>query len=329
MKLDLKLYRGYVNDQELVVFGHLFESWAPDRYRLDRRGLKHAVSVFQMFRIAPLKNVEIQLKFKGKEVTTKTLDDGYFRFSLPFCEPLKSGWHAYQVSANFNGFGIVERGELLKPFESKYAIISDIDDTFLISHSRNFFKKLYVLLLKNINKRKIYEDVVAHYRYLSIAGQDSDKAFNSFFYVSSSEWNLFAFINEFAELHQLPKAVIKLKKIKTGISDFLFTGRGSHDHKFEKIKDIISFYPKLHYVLLGDDSQRDPYIYERICKIFPENVKAVYIRQTRSAKKKRVKEVIRNLDSLGVETCYFKRSEKAIEHSQRIGIIKDLSESLG
>src|SRR5690606_15310264 len=130
------------------------------------------------------------------------------------------------------------------------------------------------MLSKNINKRKIFGEVVDHYRHLSISGQDSKEASNSFFYVSSSEWNLYSFINEFVELHDLPKAVIKLKKIKSGISDFLFTGRGGHDHKFEKIKDIISFYPNLQYVLLGDDSQRDAYIYERLCKTFPRNVKA-------------------------------------------------------
>ncbi|MDR9456072.1 MAG: App1 family protein [Salegentibacter sp.] len=320
MKLDLKLYRGYVNEQELVVFGHLFKSLAPDRYRMDRRGLRHAVSVFQMFRIKPLKNIQIRLKFKNKEVVTKTLDDGYFRFNLPFNEKLDSGWHTYEVSAEFSGYGIVETGEILKPYESKLAIITDIDDTFLISHSNNFFKKLYVLLLRNINKRKIFDDVVEHYQYLSLAGQDEAQASNSFFYVSSSEWNLYGFIHEFAVMHQLPKAVIKLKKIKTGISDFLLTGRGSHDHKFEKVKDIISFYPNLKYVLLGDDSQKDPDIYERICKIFPENIKAVYIRQTTSRKKNKVVEVLKNLESLHVSTCYFKDSERAISHSKALGI---------
>ncbi|SKB83614.1 Uncharacterized conserved protein [Salegentibacter holothuriorum] len=321
MKLDLKLYRGYVNDQELNVYGHLFESWAPDKYRLDRKGIKHAFAIIHMFRISPLKNVEITLKFQNTKVTTKTLDDGYFRFSIPFNEELESGWHQYEVICNLKDFGIVEKGEVLKPHPSKYGIISDIDDTFLISHSNSFFKKLYVMLSKNIYKRKIFDDVVEHYKELSRSGQDSECASNSFFYVSSSEWNLYEFINEFAKMHELPKAVIKLKKIKTGISDFLSTGRGSHDHKFEKIKDIISFYPNIPYVLLGDDSQKDAYIYERICKIFPKSLKAVYIRQTGKKKKSEITKILKNIESLGVSVCYFKHSHKAIEHSREEGII--------
>lgn len=321
MKLDIKLYRGYVNDQELIVFGHVFSSWAPDKYEIDRKGYRHAKSVFKMFTIDPMKNVRVNLKFKDLEVSTKTLDDGYFRFTIPYNEFLESGWHKFSVSCQLNDKGIVEQGELLKPFKSKLGIISDIDDTFLMSYTHNFFKKLYVVLTQNINNRKLYDDVVPHYQALSLAGQEEEGSFNSFFYVSSSEWNLYEFILQFTRLHDLPKAIIKLKKIKTGLGDFLFSGRGSHDHKFIKIKDIISFYPVLDYVLLGDDSQKDPYLYERVCKIFPTNVKAVYIRQTRRGKKKRVVEVLQNLEDMGVSTCYFQTSEAAIAHSKKIGIV--------
>ncbi len=321
MKLDLKLYRGYVNDEELVVFGHVFKSWAPDKYRMDRKGVRHAVSVIHMFRIKPMENVEVKLKFKNTEVTTKTLADGYFRFTIPFSEEIESGWHPYEVTCRLYDYGVVQTSEILKPFESKVGVISDIDDTFLVSHSGNFLKKLYVLLLKNINKRKVFEDVVPYYQALSKAGQENDTDSNSFFYVSSSEWNLYEFIDSFARLHKLPKAVIKLKKIKTGISDFLFTGRGSHDHKFEKIKDIIMFYPKLEYILLGDDSQKDPYLYERIVKIFPQNIKAIYIRQTSHKKKQQTTDILKNIESMKVATCYFSNSEEAIAHSKNIGIL--------
>lgn len=321
VKLDLKLYRGYVNDEQLVVLGHVFKSWAPDKYKLDRKGIRHAVSIIHMFRIKPIANIEVELHFKGLKVSTKTLKDGHFRFTVPFNEPLESGWHSYSVTCKLFDIGIIETGEILKPYKSKVAIISDIDDTFLISHSRSFFKKLYVLLLRNINKRKIYNDVVRHYQHLSIAGQDSKEASNSFFYVSSSEWNLYEFIDSFARLHELPKAVIKLKKIKTGISDFLFTGRGSHDHKFEKIKDIIMFYPEMDYVLMGDDSQRDPRIYEKICKTFPSSLRAVYIRQTKRNKKPNAALILKNIESMNVPTCYFKSSEVALAHSKKIGII--------
>lgn len=321
MKVDLKLYRGYVNENHLVVFGHVFNSWAPDKYRVDRKGFAHAYSVIRMFFIKPLKNVEVTLSFKGFEITTKTLRDGYFRFDIPFDNDLPGGWHNYTVTCRLEGVDMTSNGELLKPHPGNLGIISDIDDTFLVSHSDNIFRKLYVMLYRNVNDRKVFADVVQHYQQLSRAGQQKSDAGNAFFYVSSSEWNLYELIDDFAEINKLPKAVIKLKDIKNGIADFLFSGRGNHHHKFYKIKDIISFYPHLQYVLLGDDSQRDPWIYEHIVKIFPGRIRAVYIRQTDRRDKHKVEKVLANLETLGVATCYFTSSDKAIAHSKQIGII--------
>ena len=315
------MYRGYANDQEIVVFGHVFWSNKPDTFQSDIRGLQHALSVIRMFRVNPVSNTEVTFCFNNWTVSTKTSHDGYFRFNLPYDAPMASGWHPYRLRCEAGGTPVEAKGELLKPFESKLGIISDIDDTFLISYSNRLFKKLYVMLFRNVNNRKIFEDVVPHYQALSRAGQDLDGASNAFFYVSSSEWNLYYLITEFSKLHGLPKAVVKLKRLKTGLTDFLMTGRGDHDHKFDKIKDVLTFYPKLQYVLLGDDSQQDPYIYERVCKYFPLNVRAIYIRQTTSRQKAKVRAALKNAESLKVATCYFENSSEAIAHSQKIGII--------
>ncbi|HRA72629.1 MAG TPA: App1 family protein, partial [Flavobacterium sp.] len=129
------------------------------------------------------------------------------------------------------------------------------------------------------------------------------------------------FIVKFTEIHKLPKAVLLLKDIKSSLTDFLGTGRGSHNHKFEKIKHILEFYPNLKYVLLGDDSQHDPFLYEAICKIFPVSVKAVYIRKTDTQEKEKVLNALKNLESLGVSTCYFTHSSEAITHSKKIELI--------
>ena len=321
-KIDIKVYRGYVNDEEIIVFGHVFRSRAPDSQALaETTGLRHARSVIRMFRLDPINNARVTFCFQDWEVSSKTTEDGYFRFNLPHTDPLNSGWHSFTVRCQVGDTVVEEQSELLKPYDSKLGIISDIDDTFLISYSNRFFKKLYVMLFRNVNRRKIFDEVVDHYQALSQAGQRRGEAANAFFYVSSSEWNLYALITRFAALHDLPKAVIKLKKIKTSLVDFFASGRGNHDHKFIKIKDIMTFYPQLTYVLLGDDSQHDPYLYERVCKHFPRNVRAIYIRQTSSRRKPRVVKTLKNIESLDVATCYFENSGQAIAHSQKIGIV--------
>lgn len=321
MKPILKLYRGYANDQELIVMGHVFKPTSIEEYNFQKKNLKNATSVIKMFQIKTQANADVYLKYNNSKIHTKTLADGYFKFCIPVDQTTTYGWIDYEVSTIYKDEVITTKECYIRPHKGNLGIISDIDDTFLVSHTLNPLKKLYVLLFKNVNKRKIYEDVVTHYQALSTAGRDNKEEFNAFFYVSSSEWNLYRFIVKFTSLHKLPKAVLLLKDIKTSLTDFFMTGKGDHNHKFEKIKHILEFYPNLEYVLLGDDSQHDPYLYEAICKIFPVTVKAVYIRQTGTSKKTKIIDIMNNLTTLDVAVCYFKHSTEAIAHSKSIGII--------
>lgn len=322
MKPVLKLYRGYANEEELIVMGHVFRPTTKAEYDFQKRDFGNARRVIRMFRIKTQANAEVFLHFENQTIRTKTLEDGYFKFCIPLETETGYGWMPYRVSLHHHGDEISEEDSFIRPHIGKLGFISDIDDTFLMSYTRNIFKKMYVLLFRGVNDRKVFEGVVPHYQALARAHQLEEDKTNAFFYVSSSEWNLYRFIVDFTKLHQLPRAVLLLKDIKTSLMDFLVTGRGDHNHKFEKIRHIIEFYPGLHYTLIGDDSQQDPFLYESICKIFPVTVKAVYIRQTGRSKKPKALRAVENMASLNVETCYFRDSSEAIEHSRSIGLIR-------
>lgn len=315
MALALKIYRGYANERKIMVFGHVFEKDAPDVFKLDKKWYKHAWQVLRIFRIKTESNASVVFKFRNLEVKTKTLDDGHFRMMIPYEDDIEPGWHNFKVEVIDDESRQEEVGEFVKPYPGEYGVISDIDDTFLVSHSGNIFKKLYVMLTRNVKKRKVFDNVVEHYRLLNQLGRKERSKNNAFFYVSSSEWNLYNFIIQFTEIHQFPKAVLKLKEIKSGLRDFLNTGGGDHNHKFFKIRHIVEFYPELHFILLGDDSQQDPYIYRDISKIFPQNISTIYIRQTQKRKKEKVKQILLEMNMSGFKTCYFKDSSEAMKHS--------------
>ena len=325
-RCDLKLYRGYANKNELVVFGHIVEKYPYGDHKYTRKGFRYARTILQLFSVKTVPHLRVVLRVGNLTAETRAEADGYFRFQIPFKEPLQGGWHPYEVDVNDEVNGrklfITKQEEFFLPYESSYGIISDIDDTFLISHSRRSFKKLFVLLSRNVQARKPFVDVVRHYQLLSLAGDKiPQNNANIFFYVSSSEWNLYDMIVRFAELNGLPKAVLKLKKIKSGLDDFVMTGGGSHDHKLNKIQNIIDFYPELRFILLGDDSQQDPEIYEEICNMFPTNVKAVYLRQTRARTKLSAELCLKRIREMDIDTCYFAHSNKAIAHSVDTGIV--------
>lgn len=323
---DIKLYRGYANKKELVVFGHAVKKYPSGDHKYTRKGFRYARTILQLFTIKPIPNLTVTLHINETKFYTTSADDGYFRFQVPLNEVLGGGWHSYRVSTHEtiddNEYIAEAEEEFFMPYDSSYGIISDIDDTFLVSHSRHSFRKLFVLLSRNVQARKPFEDVVKHYQLLSYASRIHPQInSNIFFYISSSEWNLYDMIVKFAEYNGLPKAILKLKKIKAGLDDFVMTGAGSHNHKLRKIQNVLKFYPELQFILLGDDSQKDPEIYDQICMQFPTNIRAIYIRQTRSKPKNRTLDHLSNIQNLGIDTCYFEHSQKAIEHSLDHGIV--------
>ncbi len=240
----LKLYRGYANEQELIVMGHVFKPTQIKDYDFQKKKLKNALSIMNMFQRKTQANADVYLKYGDAKIHTKTLKDGYFKFCIPLNKDENYGWIDYQVSIIHQGKTIISKESYIRPHKGNLGIISDIDDTFLISYTANSVKKFYYLLFKDVTNRKIFNDVVIHYQALSSAGREEKNQLNAFFYVSSSEWNLYHIIEKFAEIHRLPKAVFLLKDIKTSLMDF-FIKRESHNHKFEKIKHILEFYPSL------------------------------------------------------------------------------------
>ncbi len=335
---ELKLYRGYANKNELVICGHAFKKYPRSENLYNRKGFKNIRSIIQLFTVKTIPNIKVVFEFGDIRAETYTEEDGFFRFQLPLTVPLPGGWYPCTVTLDDSREGEVDKltraGEFLVPDKSALLLISDIDDTFLVSYSLRPLKKLYVMLTKNVESRKSYANVVRHYQLLETAGGNGldgngQLVKNPFFYVSSSEWNLYDYIVRFTQLSGLPKAVIKLRKIKDNLNDFLTTGRGQHNHKLRKIARILRFYPEWKYILLGDDSQRDPFIYHAVVSQFPATVRAVYIRQTGRSRKRTTEVLLSELESRGVVVCYFRNSREAIQHSVREGIIseKQLAES--
>ncbi|RYF47482.1 MAG: DUF2183 domain-containing protein, partial [Comamonadaceae bacterium] len=211
------------------------------------------------------------------------------------------------------------KGSLYIPYPTQYGFISDVDDTFLISHSSNMRKRLFVLFTQNARSRQPFEGVVRHYQLLAQGNTTAD-APNPFFYVSSSEWNLYDYLLEFTRVQELPRGVFLLNVLKQ-LNQLLKTGQNNHQGKFARIVRVIEGFPKQRFVLLGDSSQHDPYIYESLVRHFPGRIHAVYIRDVYQKNHDKVRTVLASIEAQGVPCCFFRHSEEAILHSIKVGLI--------
>src|SRR5690606_19793084 len=143
--------------------------------------------------------------------------------------------------------------------QQKLIVVSDIDDTVMISHSTQTLRKLRLMLLKNALTRSPFVEVSKFYR--ALAEETNTSASNPFFYVSSSEWNLYDLLEDFFHFNHIPKGVFLLRKLKSSIYKFWKSGGGSHDHKYEKTESLLKLYSEQKFILIGDSGQHDPKIY--------------------------------------------------------------------
>ena len=319
----LKLYKGFANHKSCYIYGHAFSLSPIKKTHFRSFFLYNTIALLRLFMVRPIKSAVVVLQWGGKVYEAKTAPDGFFKFEWEHYQTLLPGQYEVEVMLiKKNSKSIVKAratGHIILPSPTAFSFISDIDDTFLISHSSNLRKRLFVLLTENAQSRKPFEGAVTHYRMLH-GVDDTDPSNNAFFYVSSSEWNLYDYIKDFLVEHQLPDGVCLLNQVKT-FSRLFSTGQNNHSGKFTRIVKIIEAYPLQKFVLLGDDSQKDIDIYASIVEHFPQNVYCVYIRRVGTPQKENVllKQTI--IENKGVLFYYFVNSEAAIIHSRKIGLI--------
>ena len=322
-ELLIKVYHGYGHAEKLVIYGHVFSQSPLPRKKYRKSVLNNTWALLRLFMVKPFPCAKLQMTWKGKRLTTEADKDGFFKFEWKDEPPLEQGWHDVVVEMVNDKNVVLTQGKgfIYIPYTTQYGFISDVDDTFLISHSSNLRKRLYVLFTQNARSRKPFEGVVKHYQLL-MQGNTTPEAPNPFFYVSSSEWNLYDYLLEFVRVQDLPRGVFLLNVLKR-ISEIFKTGQNNHATKFTRIVRIIEGFPKQRFVLLGDSSQHDPYIYESLVKHFPNQIHAVYIRDVYAKTKQKVTDVLRNIEAAGVPCCFFSHSSDAILHSRKIGLITE------
>lgn len=317
----VKVYDGYGDEDDIVVYGHVLSLSPLPQKKLRQNWLVNTFALLRLFIVKPVANAKVEVEWLGDIHQGVCDKEGFFKIEWKPKAAPAPGWHDVTVRYIKNN-NIIANGNanIFSPHQNQFAFISDIDDTFLVSHSTQLHKRLFVLLTENAESRKPFDGVANHYRLLANTSVDGAEP-NPFFYVSSSEWNLYDYIRRFAAKHEMPRGVYLLSTIKQ-LTQFWKTGQGKHEGKFVRIVRILKSYPHRKYVLLGDDSQKDPFIYASVVEHFPNNIHAVYLRRVRKSSEAKASEAIAQMENAGVKCCYFKHSAEAIEHSKSIGLIE-------
>lgn len=321
--VSVKVYHGYGHTHNLVVYGHVFRFKAKAKQVYSGNFFVNIVHLLKLFILKPYPFVKVRLQFYGQNIYGHTEYDGFFRFEWKAEHEVAAGWHSVKVSAlDKNDLVLaMSEGLVYVPHITQFAFVSDIDDTIMVSHSATFLRRMRELFIKNPRTRKTFAEAQKHYSLLA-GTHTSPEQPNPFFYVSSSEWNLYDYLVEAFRFNRLPEGAFLLNQIKRW-KDLVKTGKTGHEGKLMRVMRILDAFPNQRFVFFGDNSQQDPTIYTMIAKKYPQNIEAIYIRNIRKEREAETRILLEAVELLHqVKTCLYTTSEEAIAHSKKIGLIR-------
>lgn len=280
---------------------------------------RNIIRIIQSYIPSSINRKKIQIEFNEQTKNITTNKNGHFHFEFQNNKEYRLNPGSIKFFRMKGGkkirIGIPESFDqcFFSYQKSKIGIISDIDDTILVTHTRNSLKKVKTLLTKNAYKRNAVKEMREFYISLS-----NNKY--PFFYVSNSEANLYPMIRLFLNHNHFPTGPIFLKPFIKWNSLFKRkTTKGRDGHKKEKIRFLLKTFPEMSFILIGDDSQKDPEIYGDIAREAPDRIKHIYIRNiNKTALARRLQHAEKIETHFNVKFTYFKSPANVLLNQKNV-----------
>lgn len=276
----LQPYRGFGTRESFRLTGRAHWGRPLDPASDAHSILDNVFDAFRRFESDEMAGGWVTVRFGSSEKRVQTDAEGYFTVDLPV-HPEEVGperWQAVACVLQPPGGGehrVRATAEVLVPDpDARFGIVSDIDDTVMVTGAANLLSILRLTLLHNARTRSPFTGVDGLYR--ALVGGTEDHEVNPLFYVSSSPHNLYDMLEDFFRVKRLPRGPILLRDV--GLDPDRWFKADHETHKTEKIERILATYPDLEFVLVGDSGQKDPEIYCAVAERHPGRIRVIYIR---------------------------------------------------
>lgn len=311
-RLQIVAYPGFRNEQHIFIRGRVLVGKDIESSGEDHGKVRNFRNMAKRFFSTEIRHARLQVEWQGKRRDIFTDHEGFFFERLPVEEGFKGRVRLRLEEPKTRE--AVETEARIYPMaaDCDLLIVSDVDDTILLTMARRAFRMLALTMFGNAHQRQSFAGVAAWYHALR-AGADGKRS-NPFFYVSSSPWNLYDFLEEFLQINGIPPGPFFLR-------DHGLSAKGSHrSHKMNAVEQLMEVYPGKPFLLIGDSGQHDPEIYRELVKKHPDRVRGVLIRNVTNlipARNMEVERIGREIEAAGCNFKFFERTEKALEMSWR------------
>jgi len=315
---------GFGNRDITYISGEVVEQNGISKPKEGQTRWQNIVAMIRRYISNEIEGIKVEVTYLGLSKVVTTDRYGIFRCSFQHESPVPDIiWQKaiIRLAQPFHIENEVTGDVLMITGFPQLGVISDVDDTIMISYATQKFMKLRLMLLNNAYTRMPFEGVSAFY--YALQRGTSVNGYNPVFYVSNSEWNLYDLLYEFIQFHRIPKGPLLLREMAIRVWRPWRIKEVNKNHKYEVIIKIFSMYPGLKFILIGDSGQKDPEVYLNIVKKFPGRVLAIYIRDIGIPEKiARIKTISQQaLDEFHTEILLVKDTEAAARHAIERGFI--------
>lgn len=275
-KIVVQTYRGYGSSKHLFLMGRVLRR--PPEIEASGGGLwDNLRKLSRLMRAWGIEKARLSARFDDIDKTVETDRDGYFRIELDLPKPPPAGRHWHQVSLRLDHPVTIETlGDVFVPGDrAGFAVISDIDDTVMHTGVANKLMMMWRLFVQGADGRTAFPGMAPFLRALH-QGPGGDNG-NPMLYVSRAPWAIYGVLERFFHLHDIPVGPILFLREWGMTLQHPFPKRGK-GHKIGLIRQMMTHYDDLPFILIGDSGQRDPEVYAEIVRNFPDRVLAIYIR---------------------------------------------------
>jgi phosphatidate phosphatase APP1 len=182
---------------------------------------------------------------------------------------LAPGWHEIPVGLTGRPAAI-EYLRVVGP-EERLGLISDIDDTVMITALPRPLLAFWNTFVVKETKRRPVPGMATLYSRLREEEPDALVV-----YLSTGAWNVARAISRFLDLHGYPHGPLLMTDWGP-TPDAWF--RSGQEHKHRELRRLVGDLPQLRWILVGDDGQHDPQLYEDLADERPDALRMVLIRQ--------------------------------------------------
>ena len=222
---------------------------------------------WRSFTSVPVDDVVVTIEVAGVEQTVNADRGGVVDTVIEV--DLSPGWHT--ITIRTDGSETVEAPVFVVDPDVRFGLISDVDDTVMVTAlPRPFLAFWNTFVLDEHARRPVPGMAVLYERLLR------DHPGAPVFYLSTGAWNVAPTLTRFLMRHLYPSGPLLLTDWGPTHDRWFRSGR---DHKQQSLARLVSEFPRLRWLLVGDDGQHDEELYSGFAAGHESSVEAIAIRQ--------------------------------------------------